>query len=299
MTINFVNEEFEITEKEKYDYEPYIGYIDHKGNLINYNKPFGESGHDGWDNMISDTFLQFVSYTLKGILSEDSIIRGMGFFLNENKETFNEFLENLEFYLKYPPRHDDAYGQFKYQILLFFKKAYINKTFFETIGRNIEVISEEEFIRKNILEDPYESITNNYIMYLKKILMQHFKDIVVSYIGYDSIERFQPNGKLIEIPHNWGEFPSFYHYRDSYFYRTPRIITTSCRNINERFYNHLLMGWKIHRIPRYIWNENLQKFEKEQNYMNYVQSEKEEILGEEIKSIKRLVLLKDRYKYFR
>lgn len=299
MTVDFIDKEFWITEKETYDCKPYIGYITPNGNLINYNKPFGESGHDGWDNRISNTFLDYVSYIIKNNELEEYVVRGMGFILNENTEEFAEFLERLEKNLKYPPSYDDTYGQFRYQFLLFFKKAYANKNFFEAIGRKIEVMSEEEFMSQNTWIDPYDFTKKHYVLYLMQSLMQHFKDIAVSYLGYDAIERFQPNGELINIPSNPKEYPSYGSYANSYFYRTPRIITTSYNNINERFYNYLLMEWSIHKIPRYVWSDNLLRFEQEPTYMQFFQSEKEKILGEEINSIKKLVLLKDRYKYFR
>ena len=149
MTVDFIDKEFWITEKETSNHKPYIGYITPNGNLINYNKPFGESGHDGWDNRISNTFLDYVSYIIKNNELEEYVVRGMGFILNENTEEFVEFLERLEKDLKYPPSYDDTYGQFRYQFLLFFKKVYANKNFFEAIGRKIEVMPDEEFMRQN------------------------------------------------------------------------------------------------------------------------------------------------------
>ena len=299
MAVDFIDKEFWITEKEIFDHKPYIGYISPNGNLINYNKPFGESGHDGWDNKISNTFLEYVSYIIKNNELEEYVVRGMGFILNENTEEFAKFLERLEKDLKYLPSYDDIYGQFRYQFLLFFKKAYTNKNFFEAIDRKIEVMSEKEFIRQNSWIDPYDFTKKHYVLYLMKSLMQHFKDIAVSYLGYDAIERFNPNGELINIPDEQEEYLCFEHYADSYFYRTPRIITTSYNNINERFYNYLLMEWSIHKIPKYVWNENLLRYEQEPAYIQFFQSEKEKILKEEINSIRKLVLLKDRYKYFK
>ena len=300
MTVDFINEEFPITQKEECDHKPYIGYIDPNGNLINYNKPFGESGHDGWNNLITNAFLQFVSYIIKNKNSslEESVIRGMGFYLNRNYENFDKFLNNLEQHLKYRP-HDNPMTEFQYQIYLFFKKAYTNRTFFETIGRTIEVISAKDFMLANNLKDSDDPTRKLYRIYLKRELMQYFKDIVVGYLGYDSLERFQPNGQLIKIPYDIKEYHSFYKPYSSYFYHTPRIITTSSSNINERFYNHLLMEWSIHKIPRYYWNTQILRFEQEPNYREYYYNEKEEILGKEIQAIKRLVPLKKRYKYFR
>lgn len=308
MTVDFINHEFQITQTEQYNHEPYIGYIDPNGNLIDFNNPFGESGHDGWVNIVTNAFLQFVSYIIKesdnnsnknysGV--EESVIRGMGAYLNENYEDFDKFLDNLEFFLKYRPS-DDSIREFQYQLFLFFKKAYANRTFFETIGKTIEVTSEKDYyIQANNLTEYDDPERKYYINNLEQELMQYFKDIVVSYLGYDSIERFQPNGQLLKIPSDTRDFHSFYKPHSSYFYHTPRIITTSSSNINERFFNHLIMDWSIHKIPKYNWNEQSLKFELEPDYREYYANEKEEILGKEIQAIKRLVPLKNRHKYFR
>ena len=87
-------------------------------------------------------------------------------------------------------------------------------------------------------------------------------------------------------------------YPDTYFYKIPRIITTSYNNINERFYNFLLMDWAIHKLPRYLWDEKEQKYIEEPVIRDFYQNDTEEIMKKEIASIKRLVPKKDRYKYF-
>lgn len=59
------------------------------------------------------------------------------------------------------------------------------------------------------------------------------------------------------------------------------------------------MDWTIQQIPKKIWDEKNKKFIDETNIFNYFHNDKEEILGKEIESIKRLVKIEDRYKYFR
>ena len=59
------------------------------------------------------------------------------------------------------------------------------------------------------------------------------------------------------------------------------------------------MNWNIHRLPRYMFNEKTGIYEKDKDYLNYYFNDKEKIYEEEIKSIKKLVPLKERYKYFR
>ena len=129
----------------------------------------------------------------------------------------------------------------------------------------------------------------------KMIISDHFKDICVQYLGYDSLERFSPNGNIIK-PHM-----REYILNDgpTNFQKTPRIITTSSPTPNERFYNYLLMNWDLHIIPRYIFNEEKGVYEEEPEYMNYHSNTKEENYQKEIKSIRKSIRLEDRYKYFR
>lgn len=322
MTVDFINEERPILEKEKRCHQPYIGYIAPNGDLIDFNKPFGESGHDGWDNIVTNAFLQFVSYSVKSTSIsnpnsnisfpndidslkypnlDENIIRGIRFIINKNTEDFDTFLNDLNRYLKYKPSDNNQF-LFRYNLLSFFKNAYTNRTFFETIGRKIEVISKETFLLRNphLIKQGDQHLQNkSYLEYLKKELMSCFKDIAIMYLGYDSIERFQPNGKVIKIPYDPREYGSWTRPYSSYFYYTPRIITTSDPNINERFFNHLAMNWEVHVLPRYYWNEQTQRYEIIPFLREFYNNEREENLRKEIEAIKRLVPLKERYKYFR
>lgn len=121
--------------------------------------------------------------------------------------------------------------------------------------------------------------------------MQYFKDISVQYLGYDSLERFTTKNKEIKIQNRNGE-----EYQ-RYFLANPRVITSSYPNINERYYNYLLMNWRVDRLPRYVFNDKSKYFEVDEFISNY-DVEKEEMLGKEIQTIKKLVPLKDRHKYF-
>ena len=78
-----------------------------------------------------------------------------------------------------------------------------------------------------------------------------------------------------------------------------KVITISCTNLNERFYNWLLMEWSIQKIPRMYWSKIEKRFIKGNPISNYYQTEKEEILGKEIESIKREVPKQYRKDYFR
>ena len=316
MTVEFKEEE--IVGEERFHRQPYAGYFAPNGDLVDFNEMFGGRGHDDWQNIVSQTFLFFVSYAIKGtsierlkrersnLVSKDYIenvkypgldeyvIRGLGIWLNYNLDDFDTFLEKLDTLIKNnkPSVYSDEYFKFRYQLLLFFKNAYANKSFFETVGRKIEVSSREVFASEHPWLDT-KDIRRTENLYRENImleLMKYFKDIAVMYLGYDSIERFKPDGKAVEIP-SWNEGHKFNEPR-------PRIITSSYPNINERYYNYLLMDWDVHRLPNYIFNEKTGLYEKS-DFNLFYQSETEENLGKEIQSIKKLVPLKERQKYFR
>lgn len=124
---------------------------------------------------------------------------------------------------------------------------------------------------------------------MKEELLSHLKDICVQYLGYDALERFSPDGSLIEVPDRYEDY-------DSYFLDTPRVITSSYPN--ERYYNYLIMNWDVHSVPRYYYNLQTGLYEKDDFSMFY-QSDAEQRLGEEIKSIRKLVPLDERKNYFR
>lgn len=214
----------------------------------------------------------------------------------------DEFLENLhasidkieKTWKEFGSMDDDT--KFMYQLLLFFRNAYKNKRFFESIQRKITI--ENPDVAKNRIKYYYREchlsdyrLDSIYEDELKHELLSHFKDICVQYLGYDSLERFQPNGTLIKIP-LYGDYEKFD------FLANPRVITSSYPNTNERYFNYLVMNWTVHKLPRYYYNEKTGIYEKS-DFSLFYQNETEQKLEKEIQSIKKLVPLKERYKYFR
>lgn len=313
--------ESQIYNKEKEFRKPYIGFFSPKGELIDYNLFLCDDYHEDYRNPVSKTFLEFVSYIIEGtelskkrhfsIVSDkkeliknneyngikDYVKRGYSEYYDCNLDDMEEFTSKIEKRikeiesLKFGNNYLDNYMLFEYQLLLFFRNAYHNGKFFETINRKIFV--EKPSIVKNRLKMQYpnsceDDIESYYDIYLKKSLLVHFKDIAVQYLGYDSLERFKPNSEEIIIPKT-KEY-------DFNFYMNPRCITTSYTNVNDRFYNYLLMNWRIYKVPMYVYNSDKLCYERINNTMK---SEKEQTLEQEIRSIKKLVPIEDRYKFFR
>lgn len=314
MTVEFKGEE--INEYEKRNRMVYVGYISPSGQQLSYNNKFGGNWHDAWQNPASWTFLKFVSYILKdtnvkkfadrmgdigAIILENNSYEGLEEFVIRGYDEFNYYINYKDFdqfidklnkeIQKTYLYSSDEYHKLQYEILKFFRKAYSNKTFFETIGRKIYVedkgVIDKTNERRWARKLDYTEKEKLYLEYLRSELMKYFKDICVQYLGYDSVERFDIYGREINV---LDEIKPFYE--------TPRVITTSYQNVNERYFNYLLMNWRVDKLPRYLFNEQIKCFESDRIFNEY-ESEKENTLGKEIESIKRLVKKEDRYKYFR
>ncbi len=269
MTIEYMEDE--ILKEERETKEAFVGYFSKEGDLISFNIKDGVNGHLEWKNPISRTYLSYLIY----VVGKDKQIKyGVG---NSNTMTYQEFLDKLNKEINNYKDFNNPTLKFSYQILLFFRDLYKTK-----LDRRIEVLDFFEYLKLNKeLESKDISYQRKYYLnnYLKLELMNYFKDIAVMYLGYDSIERVNKNGFIKDLG-----------------VEVPRIITSSYQNIYERYYNYLLMDWTVTRLPRYLYNENANKFEETPNLY---ESEKEEMLNDEIKAIKRLVPIKKREKYFR
>ena len=326
MIIDYCEGEEEIKRREQLTRGPFLGYINPQGQIIDYSVLRGEPGHDNWRNPVTPYYLSFVSYLVLGDNLEsykekaktnpvfrkmyeknkydgfnNSVLRGPGDygFNNLDYPSFIEYLNdnikkvsNLRF-------SKDEWSRLKYDLMSFFEKCYSKKDFFYSFGRVIKVqsfknvtkIMYRKYLQRNGY-DNYDDEREFYREYCIVTLMSYFKDILVQYLGYDSIERAIPEYD-INIENN------IYWNSQGYTFSPIPSIFTSCSNINERFYNWLLMDWTVLRVPRMIWNEKEQKFVQESSIIDYYQTEKEIILGKEIESIKREVPKQHRREYFR
>lgn len=304
---------------------PLMGYFEPDGEFIDFSTLLDVPTHDG-DATIPPVyeFLNWVSYIIKdtnyktfgntddreylkypGI--DEVVKRGYEYDYGYNSCNIEDFKKSLDievFRMENIIRNNkinDKYYLFdkwRYNMLLFFQNAYSKRPFFEAIARLIKVDNSDKYIEQQKKYGDYffRDYKGEYGKYIcKMIISDHFKDICVQYLGYDSLERFSPDGSIIKPPIR--EF--IITDGPTNFQKTPRIITTSSPNPSERFYNYLLMNWKLHILPRYNFNEKKGIYEKEPEYMNYHTNTKEENYKKEIKSIKKSIRLEDRYKYFR
>jgi len=301
---------------------PFIGYISPRGQIIDYSILLGVPGHDNWRNPVTPLFLQFISFVVLGDSLElfktgaskseiykriyeknkydgfnDSVLRGPTTFgVNDyDYDSFIDLLNDAIKTIRRPKSSRSEWDWLKYDLMDFFEKCYSKKDFFYSFGRVIKVHREEtvfDMYKKYLEDDSAHEKRGFYDNYCVITLMSYFKDILVQYLGYASIERALPKYDL-NIVNNLYRFSNGYTLS-----QTPRILT-SCTNPNEQFYNWSLMDWEIQRIPRMIWNEKEQRFIQENPIRDYYQTEREAILSREIEAIRRVVPKQYRKEYFR
>lgn len=294
--------------------------------------------HGSYYNPISQCFIYYLSYIIRDTdvserqkfydeyfskhhkkaykysgISENVVLGGIdtfslfdGWSSSEEKDLDN-VIENIENHIN-KIKNNKAKGvyisdetSFMYDLLLFFRNAYSNKLFFNAINKKIyidkiDTIYPEYLDIRNRSENENQwkrrFIENQYIIDdVAGTLMSYFKDICVQYLGYDSLERFMPNGNIVPVRQNYDD-------ESNDFLKIPRVITTSNPNINERFFNYLLMDWRVDVLPKYRFNPNTNKYEEDEIIQYHISSIDEEY-GKEIDKIKKLVPLTERPKYFR
>ena len=276
-------------EYTKYNFEHprFIGYLNEKGQPLDYSCPLGLGGHD--NNKLTAFFFFFfrmpsynywIQYTEgKNVINthvEQEIAKEM-------IEYFRKRIQNRKVYDNW--LNEDVNSRFNYDLEVFFYNCYQGGTFMDGFGQNCMILNEEEYYEKycegrplylrkiNETEKEYNERKNrffryDYHWYKKNLMLDWYKTVIVQYMHYHLIERCQKG------------------------------ITTSTLRPYETFYNYLLNGFTIHQIPIMIYDS-----EKNQ-YICYKQNpllipDSEIRLKDEIESIIRLVKEEDRYKYYR
>ena len=320
MAIDFYMEEIKQTElKNK---TPFAGYISPNGTLINYNQEYGGETHYSFENPVSMTYLKYISFIITGetkdskyaqvlkdmnpkVLIElidkgidELIFKGYDSYYAGIFKIFSEFYKEIELDLERTEQRirnqrELPYDRFKLDLLKLFINAYKIGNYKKTMGKITRIDSIESITKKIKEEYPIRSqdqyeLSKLLALRVKKEMLSDFKDTCVKYMGYDAVERRQPNGNLVEIPTE-EEY-------DKYFLNTPRVITTSHKDYIERYFNYLLMNWQIYLTPRYIYNEKTGLYEEESSVETFHQ--KNESLVKELDSIKRSTSIEERPKFF-
>ena len=299
----------------------FAGFINPRGDLL-YSGPT----HYFWNSSVYNTYLKYISFIIDDVkkdgkyanyIKEQSpdvyksmydpkldelVFRGYDSYYFGVHTTFEEFyrkllrrIETVDYRIK--EKEELSFERFKLDLLLFFRNAYKNGNYIESTGK-VTRIESQKTIEARIKEENNLTDNDKYTLDLlieravNKQMLLGFKDICVQYLGYDTLERFGADGRQINVPTDESKY-------DENFYNSPRVITSSCKDTYERFYNYLLMDWTIYKVPRYKFNEETGMFEEESNILRGHIANKEQEVKDEIQSIKKLVLPKDRYKYFK
>ncbi len=315
-----------------FNHPNFIGFLNRYGEIIDYSKPFGLGGHNinpstelvlHYFPMLNGYFISNLAQDkehtilfrniLKEELIKDSQIKYthnrytsldkdllLFFYRCYSNDTFekglgkkidvlfsNEYFEKYCKYNKiYIPTKEDLtsdyikHNQYKikldylfYKLQLLIKNEYNSRLSIEEYF-NKYCKSKDKYYPKNnelttdFLEkrDWYLSIDYNY--YLSSLVIDWFKTILIQYLHYHYVSRIGLD------------------------------IYTSSFTPNETFYNYKLYGYNIYSLPKMIWNEDKKQYEEiKQN--DFFTKEREQILNDEIESIKRKVPLQERKKYFK
>lgn len=265
---------------ENFIWPNFIGYLSPTGEAIEYSNPLGLGGHD-----CDRTTLFFETYfrmpeneiwlqQLEGISAID---------IEHEKDLsahYREFFkkrknDTIEFYKKYGKTKNPRV-MFVDDMETFFLNCYQASTFANGFNQDTQVLNQSEyydlFFSKRQEDYSKESIgsivSSDYKWYKKRLMLDWYKTVIVQYMHYHLIERCNKG------------------------------ITTSDVKPYETFYNYILNDFEIHQIPRMIFDS------EKKMYVPYMRSEflipeSELILKQELDSIRKLVPLCERHKYYR
>lgn len=287
---------------DDFKYCKFIGYLNKYGETIDYSRPFGLGGHD--NNPTTDLFVNYFYIRNKmafengvHVFGYDKLFTGLEYekFKSEQyREKLKSLLDNIKEDNIYNSKNYYHYGKDPYyrlnqDLIEFFYNCYQNDSFMNGFGKDYYIMNEEEFYdspyyqnilkqypkRKDESQSSYEcripaiyQFDFMYWNYKMKIILGFFKDTLVQYLGYHSIERI------------------------------PKTITTSEAKIYSTFYNYLLNDFTIVRIPKMSYDK-YRKIYVENNQSELLLPDSELRLKDEIQSIKKLVPINDRAKYYR
>ena len=218
-------------------------YINEHGSIIKPDGFMGYTNHKSFS--IADTLLNHFTYYID---DEPNSLVG-----NDALEIV-EKLEELE--KSIDKRNMTPTDRAKLDIIDLLLNCYESPDFAYAFGRKVSVMSKENFLKapeySNYTEDTDDE---KYKSYVKRCIIPEFKDVMVSYLGYDAVEIAEKD----------------------------KIVSSAIR-INERFYNYLLMDYKVIRMPRYKYVISGNKYIISDE--GYYCQQKEEEIADEIKTLK-------------
>lgn len=301
MTLPFCEEiinDGEIT-PDNFKYANFIGYLNPIGEKIDYSMPFGLGGHD-----VNPSTELFKRYLYLKEINRKQYDEFYDYFddkwaLEKEKELteyrLNQLQPKIDYYRTRVAEYglyDDPYNILDNDILEFFYNCYSNELFSVGFNGDNTIMTTNEFYekcfrpiderRKRLYprqpdEDdyrywchvpPFYNLEDAYRQYKLKRIKEIIKDVMIRYLGYH------------------------------YVARVPRTIYTSNFKIYETFYNYLLNDYTIYQLSKMNYDINQRRY-VEQMQNEFLISDSELRLKQEIQSIKRLVPINERSKYYR
>lgn len=291
MTLPFKEEIVNDKEYSQYNFEHphFIGYLNKYGEVLDYSRPLGLGGHN--DNKLTTFFESYFRMPendswIQQIENRNVIdLEEEKYYAKSRKEYFKEKLEYISSFTKKYGITKDPYKQFENDLNFFFYNCYQANTFIDGFGQNSISLNKVEFIQKYcekrtiFQKEPTETeeqyrerrsrlIDYDYYWYKKNLMLDWYKAVIVQYMHYHLITRCEKG------------------------------IVTSDLKPTETFYNYLLNDFKVYQIPCMIY-DNTKKTYVQYKQNQFLISDSELRLQEEIQAIKKLVPLKERTKYYR
>lgn len=241
MTLPFCEEiinDGEIT-SDSFNHPNFVGYLNPKGEPISFNDKIGYTGH-GEPPSIQEKFrvfyilkienYKYISILEKHIMSDEYQHSQKEKYLKLLKEAKSSLTEDIKLFKK---RFSGSFirEQMELDIYNFLINCYSAHTFFDGVG-NIETCMceykywEQEYKHNKLHDSSHWHFKIDYSIYKDKILADIFKQVIIQYVGYHSVERI------------------------------PRTITTSESKIYETFWNYLVHNFNIVYLPRMIFDPN-------------------------------------------
>lgn len=219
-------------------------YIDEDGSIINQDGLLDFHGHQAYSS--ADILLDYFQYNISKTGTFESINGNDRKKIISELETIRENINNESL---------SPADKIRLGIIEILINSYNNKLFYSGFGRKLVVPQKEVFLDSCEAKNMSGTDDEKYKLCIYKSIIPIFKDIMIQYLGYDSIEVKEPN-----------------------------TISSSSLRINERFYNYILMDFKIDRMQRLRYDSEQKRYllTKEDFFFQ----EKEDILRNEILSLK-------------
>lgn len=249
----------------------FIGYLNNFGEILNYQNPLGLGGHN------CDKTTAFFEHYFRMPMHDAWLQQDKGInvvdleyekdYSKEKYYFFKERIENNAQLTKKFGKTSNVDSRLLHDLEMFFYNCYQAPTFMEGFGQCCMILNEPEFYDK-YCEGKNKDFEYHYHWYKKSIMLDWYKTVIVQYLHYHLIERCEKG------------------------------ITTCDTKPYETFYNYLLNDFTIHQIPRMIFDYD-KKMYIPYNQNEFIITDTELRLKEEIQAIKKHVPLKERSKYYR